>query len=185
MGCAKLKINYTTGLYNFKAIYLGIDYYLNCEINNTLNITSNLFKYSVIIPHYINVSGIWRITDNMWWLDSNYISTGGTSGKIKMPVSRDLDIITKNGENIYSIGFVDNSNHIDYGNSKDLILDEKGLSRIHIESCRDYTNITYINYLTNNINHFSAIYRQKQYNGMHIPDYEEINVRLIHDFKIF
>ena len=100
MGCAKLKINYTTGLYNFKATYSGNDYYLNCEIENTLNITSNLFKYSVIIPHYINVSGIWRITDNMWWLDSNYISTGGTSGKIKMPVSRDLDIITKNGENI-------------------------------------------------------------------------------------
>ena len=153
IGCAKLKINYTTGLYNFKATYSGNDYYLNCEIENTLNITSNVFKYSVIIPHYINVSGVWRITDNMWWLDSNYISTGGTSGKIKMPVSRDLDIITKNGENIYSIGFVDNSNHIDYGNSKDLILDEKGLSKIHIESCRDYTNITYINYLTNNINH--------------------------------
>lgn len=89
----------------------------------------------------------------MWWLDSNYISTGGVSGKIKIPVSRDLDIITKDGENIYGICFVDNSNHIDYGNSKDLILDEKGLSKIHIESCRDYTNITYINYLTNNINH--------------------------------
>lgn len=61
MGCAKLKINYTTGLYNFKATYSGNDYYLNCEIENTLNITSNVFKYSVIIPHYINVSGVWRI----------------------------------------------------------------------------------------------------------------------------
>lgn len=174
MGCAKLKINYTEDLYDFRAVFNGNDYYQNCTVYNILNITFNLFKYRVTIPHYINVTGFWQITDKMWWLNSSYVSTGGAFGKIKLPVSRYLDIITCYGQNSYTIGYSGSYNYINYGSYCDLVLDYYGLSKIHIESYRDYTNITYYGYLTNGTNQFSAIYREKIYGGVHIPDYEEI-----------
>lgn len=174
IGYAKLKINNSDEIGDFNACYNGNDYYLNTSVNEILNVTYNSFKYGIIIPHYINISGMWRVVDSYGYLNSDYISVGGVGGKVKVFVSREICILTNKGETTYTIGNTDNDNHIEYDGFRDLIFDNYDLSKIHIESNKNYTNITYYSYLINETNQFSTIYRQKTYNGTIIPDYEEL-----------
>lgn len=137
------------------------------KVNKTVNlkIYSKLtkFEYSIIIPNYVNLTNAWRLVPG--YLKPEYIAQGGAGGKVKMPVTRDYIILTKNNYHIF------NTNDIKSANLDYCIND---LSNLHITSNSDYANFTYYGFVHNDINQISAVYRQKEYNGISYPDYEEL-----------
>ena len=137
------------------------------KVNKTVNlkIYSKLtkFEYSIIIPNYVNLTNAWRLVPG--YLKPEYIAQGGAGGKVKMPVTRDYIILTKNNYHIF------NTNDIKSANLDYCIND---LSNLHITSNSDYANFTYYGFVHDDINQISAVYRQKEYNGISYPDFEEL-----------
>lgn len=137
------------------------------KVNKTVNlkIYSKLtkFEYSIIIPNYVNLTNAWRLVPG--YLKPEYIAQGGAGGKVKMPILREYIVLTENNNYIF------NTKNI---NSKNLVYSITDLSNLYITSNSDYTNFTYSSFVYEDINQISAVYRQKVYNGIHYPDYEEL-----------
>lgn len=135
------------------------------KINNII-VDSNIFKYTILIPNYLNVTNFgWLIKAG--WLKSEYIASGGITGNIKIPVTRLLNIVTNTKEYQYYTGMQKSDGDsgfedIDFKTTKIIKLDNTGLSNITITSNQNNTNITYYGFLNNGTNQFSAIYKQKE-----------------------
>lgn len=97
------------GSYNATFKFEGTDIYKASTITVVINIfpgMTNLntiipFKYSFLIPNYVNVTGAWRVTPQ--YCGEDYYVTGGVGGIVKLPTDRLLLIPTKNSWLEYTI----------------------------------------------------------------------------------
>lgn len=185
-GQVSLKIVLKPGTYKITSKYAGNDYYMPSNKINNIIVDSNIFKYTILIPNYLNVTNFgWLIKAG--WLKSEYIASGGITGNIKIPVTRLLNIVTNTKEYQYYTGMQKSDGDsgfedIDFKTTKIIKLDNTGLSNITITSNQNNTNITYYGFLNNGTNQFSAIYKQKEQSNMTIPNFEE-NIIVINGIK--
>ncbi|WP_276956243.1 hypothetical protein [Methanobrevibacter woesei] len=144
----------------------------NHATNNLINSTP--FSYSFLIPNYVNVTGVWRVTPG--YCGEEYYVTGGVGGIVKLPTTRSL-LIPINGSWIeYGIGYGNSyENNLNYGSSTFIPLDNKSLTGILIKVGENYTNITYNGFLNTDVSQVSGLFKH-DYNGMAMHDYENIQV---------
>jgi len=174
-GEVSYKINLEPGEYDCKVSYSD-KYYKSVSKIVKLNVLSKLnnFEYSVSIPNYVNLTNYWRVV-NDGYLSPNYIATPGAGGKVKMPVNREYIILTKKDSYIYS------SSNL---KSKNILLDIDDLSKLEISGNSEYTKFTFYSVCPIDVNQISAVFRQKEYNYMLYPDYEELLIVINRDVKV-
>ena len=170
-GCGKLVTNLTTGIHNICATYGGSPYYFSSLNSFSTNILeNNLVTYSLIIPNYVELTNKWTVYPDNSVID--YYSSIGQNAIVKMPVSRQLGIITQTEQYFYNIGFPYSDDFtIGHGDYRIINSDDYTLL---IQSNRNYVNITYTSYLKNGVNQFSPVYMKKSLWGTEDFDYEEM-----------
>ncbi len=170
-----------TGSYSATFKFVGSNIYKASTNTSIISIfhgmenlnTSIPFKYSFLIPNYVNVTGFWRVTPQT--CGENYYVTGGVFGIVKLPTTRLLLIPTKNSWIEYyisSTGIYKNNKRI---GSSIFIPSDNDLSSVLIKVNNDYINITYNGFLTTTVSQVSGLFKH-DYHGMLMHDYENIQV---------
>ncbi|WP_298523074.1 Ig-like domain repeat protein [uncultured Methanobrevibacter sp.] len=157
-GYAKLIIDLNPGNYTASINYNGSPYYHPSSNTTTFTVSENtIFSYSLIIPNYINMTNDWTIYPREFNL--NYISQTGVNGKVKMPIAREIMIITPTDNYTYFVGAVPYGEEylISYNESRHVNSTD---FNIHIKSDANYTNITYYGYFKKGVNNFNIVYQQ-------------------------
>ena len=152
---------------------MGGNSFYHAGVNSTnINVSSEIFSYSLLIPNYVNVTNsYWTVYDNVF--THNFIGKTGPEGVIHMPVVRGLYLLVDNVEYYeYLIGHVYGDGSITYGDSQDITVNDVN---VHIESNFEYTNVTFNGRVNvNGLSQISAVYPQRDVLGRYYEDYGEL-----------